>query len=152
MAHKLFVLLLLFFFLTLFLRYRDLVQKESTFQKQPSRCVPTKSCSENIQQIYRRITMPKCVHESRFKIIEITLYWNPINFLYIFRTPFPKNTSGWLLLKLLLRFTVPEIYILNYNFKKATNFVVRWSTATDALYKTSLLQHKNGKTFLDWCI
>ena len=32
--------------------------------------------------------------------IEITLrHWcSPINLLHIFRTPFPKNTSGWLLL------------------------------------------------------
>ena len=32
--------------------------------------------------------------------IEITLWHgcSPVNFLYIFRKPFPKNTSGWLLL------------------------------------------------------
>ena len=35
-----------------------------------------KRCSENIQQIYR----------------------SPVNLQHIFRTPFPKNTSGWLLL------------------------------------------------------
>ena len=29
-------------------------------QKQPSRGVPRKRCSENMQQIYRRTTMPKC--------------------------------------------------------------------------------------------
>ena len=29
-------------------------------QKQPPRGVPRKSCSENMQQIYRRTPMPKC--------------------------------------------------------------------------------------------
>ena len=31
-----------------------------TVQKQPSRGVPRKRCSENVQQIYRRTPMPKC--------------------------------------------------------------------------------------------
>ena len=30
------------------------------YQKQPPRGVPRKKCSENMQQIYRRTTMPKC--------------------------------------------------------------------------------------------
>ena len=32
--------------------------------------------------------------------IEITLRhgYSPVNFLHIFRTPFPKNTSEWLIL------------------------------------------------------
>ena len=48
--------------------------------------------------------MPKCdfnkVALSNF--IEITLRHgcSPVNLLYIFRTPFLKNTSGWLLLLL----------------------------------------------------
>ena len=29
-------------------------------QKQPSRGVPLKKCSENMQQIYRKTPMPKC--------------------------------------------------------------------------------------------
>ena len=41
-------------------------------QKQPSRGVIRKKCSENMQQIYRR---------------------TPGNLQHIFRTPFPKNTS-----------------------------------------------------------
>ena len=32
----------------------------TNFQKQPSRGVPRKRCSGNIQQIYRRTPMPKC--------------------------------------------------------------------------------------------
>ena len=35
-------------------------------------------------------------------LIEITLRngCSPVNLLHIFRTPFPRNTSGWLLLKI----------------------------------------------------
>ena len=32
----------------------------SILQRQPSRGVPSKICSENMQQIYRRTPMPKC--------------------------------------------------------------------------------------------
>ena len=46
-------------------------------QKQPSRGVLMKRCSENMQQIYR------C---------------SPVNLLHIFKTSFAKNTTGWLLL------------------------------------------------------
>ena len=54
------------------------------------RGVPTKRCSENMQQIYR----------SNF--IEITLRHGCylVNLLHIFRTSFFKNPSGWLLLEL----------------------------------------------------
>ena len=43
---------------------------------------------------------------SASNFIEITLRHgcSPVNLLHIFRTPFPKNTSGWLLLQPLQRF------------------------------------------------
>ena len=51
-------------------------------QKQPPKGVPRKRCSENMH------------------IIEITLRLGcfPVNLLHIFKTPFSKNTYGWLLL------------------------------------------------------
>ena len=54
----------------------------------------------NMQQIYRRTPMPKLL----CKFIEITLRHGsfPVNLLHIFRTPFPKNTSGGLLLNLVM--------------------------------------------------
>ena len=55
-------------------------------QKQPSRDVLRKRCSENMQQIYRHEIAPR--HGC-----------SPINLLHIFRTPFPRNNSGWLLLE-----------------------------------------------------
>ena len=51
-------------------------------EEQPSRGVLRKRCSENIQQIYKGTLMPKC------------------DFNNIFRTPFTKNTSERLLLKI----------------------------------------------------
>ena len=70
--------------------YSPVLTKDSvvySIQKQPSRGVPSKRCSENMQQ-------------SNF--IEITLPHgcSPVNLLHIFRTPFTKNTSGWLLLSI----------------------------------------------------
>ena len=38
--------------------------------------------------------MPKC----DFNKVILQLGCSPVNLLYIFRTPFPGNTSGWLLL------------------------------------------------------
>ena len=45
--------------------------------------------------------MPKCVFNKVAKqLIEITLWYgcSPVNLLHIFEIPFPKNTSGRLLL------------------------------------------------------
>ena len=45
--------------------------------------------------------MPKCdFNKIACNFIEITLTHgcSPVNLVHIFRTPFPKNTSGWLLL------------------------------------------------------
>ena len=55
-----------------------------------------------MQQIYRRT--PPCLWLISIKLqsnfIEITFRHGcyPVNLLHIFRTPFQKNTSGWLLL------------------------------------------------------
>ena len=67
-------------------------------QKQPPRRVPRKSCSENMQQIYRRIPTPKCDFICNFIQITLRHGCSPANLLHIFRTPFPRNTFGWLLL------------------------------------------------------
>ena len=70
-------------------------------QKQPPRDVPRKKCSDNMQQIYRRTPMQKLLCNFN----EITLYngCSPVNLLHLFRTPFLQNTSGWLLLNLLIQ-------------------------------------------------
>ena len=71
------------------------------FQKQPSWGVYRKRCSENMQQIYRRTVILKYdFNKAASNFLEIALRYgcSPINLLHIFRTPFPKNTSWWLLL------------------------------------------------------
>ena len=62
--------------------------------------VPRKRCSEKMQQIYRKTPMPKC----DFNKVAKQIYWNrtlawcsPVNLLHIFRTPFLKNITVWLL-------------------------------------------------------
>ena len=72
-------------------------------QKQPYIGALKKRCFENIPQIYRRTSMPKCdFNEVLCNFIEIALWHgcSPVNLLHIFRTPFPRNTSGWLLLNI----------------------------------------------------
>ena len=64
-------------------------------EKQPSRGVLIKRCSENMSQIHRRTPMPKCdFNKVATQLIEITLWHqrSPVNLLHIFGTPFPKNT------------------------------------------------------------
>ena len=75
---------------------------KSSHQKQPTRSVLRNSCSENMQQIYRSTPMPKC----DFNKVSKQLYWNHIlawvfscKFAAYFQSSFPRNTSGWLLLK-----------------------------------------------------
>ena len=71
-------------------------------QKQSSIGVLISRCSENMQQIYRGTTMPKC----DFNKFSLQLYLkmtfrhehSPVNLLRIFRTPFHKNTYGGLCL------------------------------------------------------
>ena len=65
-------------------------------QKQPSRGVLRKRCSENIQQICKRKPMPKCNFnrgglKSHFRIGDLLYIWK-----HIFRTPFYRNTYGGL--------------------------------------------------------
>ena len=89
----------------------------SNLQKQPSRGVRKKRRSENVQQIYRRTHMPKCdFNELLCSFIEITLRHgsSPEDLLHIFRTSFSKNTSGWLLLNLLITLILIKLY--NFQF------------------------------------
>ena len=60
-----------------------------------------KTWSENMQQIYRRTPMSKCdFNKVASNFIKIALWHgcSPINLLHTLRPPFPKNTSGRLLL------------------------------------------------------
>ena len=69
-----------------------IVQPESVlnslYQKQLSRSVLRKMCSENMQQIYWTRPMPK------YDLLNLHFAMGVVNLLLIFRTPFPKNTSA----------------------------------------------------------
>ena len=47
--------------------------------------------------------MPNCDFKLLWNFIEVALWYecSPVNFLYIFRTHFTKNISGWLSISLL---------------------------------------------------
>ena len=88
------------------------VQIFVSIQKQPSRGVLSKRCYENMQQIYRRTSMPKC----DFNKVAKQLYCNhtsarfsPIHLLYIFRTPFTKNTYEQLRLSIVKEWKLSKI-------------------------------------------
>ena len=74
------------------------------FKKQTPRGTIKKMCSKNMQKIYRRTPIAKYdfnkVVLQLCNFIEIALWYgcSPVNLLYIFRTPFPRKTSGWLIL------------------------------------------------------
>ena len=48
-------------------------RRRRKYQKQPSRGIPRKKCSEDMQQIYNRTAMPKCNFN---KVAKQLYYWN----------------------------------------------------------------------------
>ena len=50
-----------------------------------------------MQQLYRRTPMPKCDFNKVALHNHTSAWCSPVNLLHIFRTAFPKNTSGCLL-------------------------------------------------------
>ena len=71
-------------------------QDMSSFQKQPSRDALRKSCSKNMQQIYRRTPMTKFDFNKVCNFIEITLRHGcfPVNLLHIFRKLYKYTYVG----------------------------------------------------------
>ena len=67
--------------------------KTPRVQKQPSRAILRKRCSENMQQINKRTPMPKCDCS---------------------KVAFPKNTPGWLLLRVVF---ISKFMLLTFLFK-----------------------------------
>ena len=75
-------------------------------QKQPSRGILRKRCSENMEQIYMRTTVPMFdFNKLATQLFEFAYRHGcpPVNLLHNFWTSFPKNTSEGLLL-LLVRY------------------------------------------------
>ena len=76
-------------------------------QKQRSRGVLRKRCFEKMQQIYMKTPMTKCDFN------HYSAWVFSVNLLHIFRKPFPKNTSGRLLLENQLTMTRTTIETLD---------------------------------------
>ena len=77
--------------LVMYSRSKELVALQSSH--------PEKSLGKGVLKICRT-PMPKCdINKVASNFIEIVFrHWcSPVNLLHIFRTPFLKNTSGWLL-------------------------------------------------------
>ena len=75
-----------------------IIETSRCFKKQPFRGVLRKRCSENMQQMYMRAPTSKCDLLRNFIEIPLRHGCSSVNLLNIFRTPFPKNTPGGLLL------------------------------------------------------
>ena len=89
-------------------------------QKQPSRGVLRKRCPENMQEIYRRTPMSKCDFSK--VALQFRHGCSPVNLLHIFRTSFLKNTSGGLLLKILLTH-FGRVFSSSYKNIPTANFI-----------------------------
>ena len=78
--------------------------------------------------------MPKCdfnkvAKQSNFIENALQHGCSPVNWLHIFRTPFPRNTSGWLYLsivmisveKLIFKLSVLNLIEIKYFWEKGKN-------------------------------
>ena len=118
-----------------------------------------------MQQIYRKTSMSKCdFNKVALQLFEITLRHgcSPVNLLHIFRTPFLKNTSGWMLLDVktfsvnpkkvrFLSFSYDVISLWNMLFMDG-HWYIKWNMlwfpvvwqwfGKSNLYVTKSLRHK----------
>ena len=105
---------------------KNVVSIKGNIQKQPLGGVLKKSYSENMQQIYRKQHLCQSVISIKLQrnFIEITLCHGcfPVNLLHIFRIPFLKNTSGWLLLNIF--FYGNNISLSDCNWTRTHNHLV----------------------------
>ena len=104
---------------------KNVVSIKGNIQRQPLGVVLKKSYSENMQQIYRKHLCQSVISiKLQSNFIEITLCHGcfPVNLLHIFRTPFLKNTSGWLLLNIF--FYGNNISLSDCNWTRTHNHLV----------------------------
>ena len=93
-------------------RYMEVAFSHRSFnQKQLSRVVLRKKCSENMHQFAGEQACRSVISikfQSNFIEIALRHGCSPVNLLHIFRTTFLNNTSGRLLLKCVFRSSVVE--------------------------------------------
>ena len=115
-------------------------RKKFKSQSQSSRGVLRKRCFENMQQIYRRTPMPKCDF-NKVAAIALRHGCSPVNLLHIFRTPFPENTSGGLLLKSFLLFHFSIIFICSFRKTLWKGFATQQNKCL--FYKKCIAENKS---------
>ena len=104
-------------------------------QKQPSRSVLRKRFLKICSKFTGEHPCQSAISINMLSnFIEVVLWHgcSPVNLLHIFRTPFPKNTSGWLLLTSHLR-------ILNQHVQNAKYFTIMADDSTDIANEEELV-------------
>ena len=109
------------------------------FLKQPSRGVPRKRCSENCSKFtgeHPSWSVISIKLQSNF--IEITLRHgcSLLNLLHIFRIPFLKNTSGWLLLFFYRLTHTTETWIGKHGLKPCVSSEMDMTLTTEEILNT----------------
>ena len=98
-------------------------------QKQLSRTVLKKRCSENMQHIYRRTPMLECdFNKVTWNFMKITLRHgcSLVNLLHIFRTPFLKGTLMQISLNVCIHIKTIPWKFCNLN-PKNSRVICPWS-------------------------
>ena len=123
-------------------------------QKQPLRGVLKKRCSENMQQFMGEYPCRSVISiklQSNFIEIALRHGCSPVNLLHIFRTPFPRNTSGWLLFSHIIRHVIPSygrknIYerLVNHSTRKLQYFFTP-SESLVAISRNNLQDHNTSE-------
>ena len=124
-------------------------------QNQPFGGVLRKRCSENALQIYRRTPMAKRNFKKvalQLSLITLRHGRDPANLFEIFRTSFPKNTSGGLLLCVwsLITWSIglsektkqlhrksSLLFNMSEKYGKNTQVAPEWITPAKVLFKTT---------------
>ena len=108
-----------------------------------------------MQQIQRRTQMPKSnfnkvvTLQSNFTETPLRHGCSPVNLLHIFRTPFPWNTSGWLLLKSVQKSVARLNSQLNVlvNMQTKNNTFLKIMTSRRSIKLPNLINSGFGKNF-----
>ena len=125
-------------------------------QKQPSRGVLIKRCSKICSKFTGEHPCQSVISiKLQSNFFEITLRYgcSPVNLLHICRTPFSRNTSGWLLLYFLKK---SKIKYCKFNFVctilskkrvvvKTENYLVNIKTETKSFVWLSFVLYSNIK-------
>ena len=96
--------------------------------------------------------MPKCdFNKVASNFIEIAIWHgcSPVNLLRIFRTPFPRNTSGWLLLLFVqLGFNINnKCHYLTYVLTRVSSFTTYERTTNNNEDRKEFQIRKNAKIY-----